>query len=356
MTDTVETEEQNDLPALNDGKGPRLWGWHTVLSIAVTVAVFAVLASYVDLAQVWREVAASNKGLLLIAGLSHYATYPVRGARWRRCIQHVPGRCGSGRFGLLAFFFLFVDNVVPAKLGDIYASHLARINCGVRRSAALGSIVFQRTVDAWVVLFLAVIASWHLFSAAMPRAVVWALVAACLFAVAATAVIVVFIFMKRTVPSWVSEPLRQRIAAFQTGMLPERTELVPVLFLTMVIWALESLWLFLLLRAFGQHIGAGEAVFLMTIPVIATVFPFTPSGAGAVELTLFGSLRLVGVASPLAVSLTVVNRFIDFWLHIILGALVWTFRRAIGLRTWRDRPESGSQPLGTSDLEKETLP
>ncbi len=337
-------------------KEPKLWGWHTFLSIGVTIAVFALLASYVDLAQVWREVAASDKAILLLAALSHYATYPVRGARWRRCIQHVPGRCGNGRFGLLAFFFLFVDNVVPAKLGDIYAAHLARINCGVRRSAALGSIVFQRTVDAWMILFLAAAASWSFFSAGMPRAVVWALVVAGLFALAATAVIVVFIVLKRAVPSWVPDSLRQRISAFQTGMLPERREIVPVLFLTLVIWALESLWIFLLLRAFGLHPDASEAVFLMTIPVIATVFPFTPSGAGAVELTLFGSLRLVGVASPLAVSLTVVNRFIDFWLHIILGALVWVFRKEIGLRTWKDSPESSDLPLRTSAIEKETAP
>ena len=350
----LEEQQTPVLPA--EGAGPKLWGWHTFLSIAVTVAVFALLASYVDLAQVWRELAASDKLVLFLAGLSHYATYPVRGARWRRCIQHVPGRCGNGRYGLLAFFFLFVDNMVPAKLGDIYAAHLARINCGVRRSAALGSIVFQRAVDAWMVLFLAAAASWNLFAANMPRPVIWALIIACLFAVAATAVIIVFIVLKRAVPSWVPEIVRQRISAFQTGMLPEPAEIMPVLFLTMVIWALESLWIFLLLRAFGLHPGAGEAVFLMTIPVIATVFPFTPSGAGAVELTLFGSLRLVGVASPLAVSLTVVNRFIDFWLHIVLGFLVWMFRRTIGLRTWRDHPDIGDDPLGAAAGEREMAP
>lgn len=351
----LSTDEQNDMQE-NGDSGPKLWGWHTFLSIAVTIAVFALLASYVDLAQVWRELAASDKRILLLAALSHYATYPVRGARWRRCIQHVPGRCGNGRYGLLAFFFLFVDNVVPAKLGDIYAAHLARINCGVRRSVALGSIVFQRAVDAWMVLFLAAAASWHLFAANMPRPVIWALVFASLFAVAATAVIVVFIVLKRAVPSWVPEAVSQRIGAFQTGMLPEPAEILPVLFLTTIIWALESLWIFLLLRAFGLHLGAGEAVFLMTIPVIATVFPFTPSGAGAVELTLFGSLRLVGVASPLAVSLTVVNRFIDFWLHIVLGFLVWMFRRTIGLRTWRDHPDIADDLPGNAAEEKEMTP
>ena len=349
------TEEKTALAALNEGDGPRLWSRTTIASIVITVAILVFLLSFVDLAQVWRELAASDKRILILAALSHYATYPVRGVRWRRCLQHMPGRCGNGRYGLLAFFFLFVDNVVPAKLGDIYAAHLARINCGVRRSAALGSIVFQRAVDAWMVLFLAAAASWHLFTAGMPRPVIWALALASLFAVAATAIIVVFVVLKRAVPAWMPEAVRERIVAFQTGMLPKPGEIAPVLFLTLVIWALESLWIYLLLRAFGLDPDAAEAVFLMTIPVIATVFPFTPSGAGAVELTLFGSLRLVGVASPLAVSLTVVNRFIDFWLHIVLGFLVWMFREAVGLRTWRDQPDNGDLP-GVTAGEKEMAP
>ncbi len=342
---TIPAQQPQEPAEPAGAEAPKLWGWHTFLSIAATLAVFALLLSYVDLRRVWSEVAACDKLLLLLAGLSHYATYPVRGARWRRCLQHMPGGCSSGRFGLLAFFFLFVDNVVPAKLGDVYAAHLAKINCGIRRSAALGSIVFQRAVDAWMVLFLAAAASWSLFSGAMPQPVLWALAIAVLFAVGATAVIVVFIVLKRSVPSWVPGAVRQRISAFQTGMLPEPKEFAPVAFLTLVIWTLESLWLFLLLRSFGLKPGASEAVFLMTIPVIATVFPFTPSGAGAVELTLFGSLRLVGVASPLAVSLTVVNRFIDFWLHIALGFLVWIFRRGLGLRTWRHRPDSYAESI-----------
>jgi uncharacterized protein (TIRG00374 family) len=319
-----------------EAKGPKLWGWHTVASIVVTVGVLAFLASYADLAQVWKEIAASNKGLLLLGALSHYATFAVRGIRWKSCLKHVPGRCGGRRLGLIVFFSFFVDNLVPAKLGDVYAAHLVRINCGVRRSAALGSIVFQRTVDAWMVLFLAAAASGLLFSAHMPAAVVWALIAAGVLAVAATAIIVVFMVLRRSVPSWLPESVRQRMSLFGTGVLPRPAELPRVVALTILIWALESLWIFLLLRAFGLSPTPLEAVFLMTLPAIASVFPFTPSGSGAVELTLFGSLRLVGVAAPPAISVTIVNRFVDFWLHIILGTVVWMMRRTHGLRTWKE--------------------
>jgi len=350
------TEQKNGSDPVTEKEAPALWGWHTIASIAITAAVFTILVSYVDLAQVWREVIASNKALLALAALSHYATYPVRGVRWRRCLSHVPHRCGYSRFGLLVFFYNFVDNVVPAKLGDVYASHLARINCGIRRSSALGSIVFLRMVDAWMVLILAAAASWYLFSTAFPRPVAWALVIAFLIAIATTAVIVVFLVLKRSLPAWIPEAVRQRIGAFHTGMLPHPKEIIPLMFLTMVIWGMETTWLFLLARAFTVNLNAGQAVFLTMIPVIVTAFPLTPSGAGAVELTLFGCLRLVGVAAPPAVSLTVVNRFIDFWMHIVLGALTWMFRRTFGLRTWRDMPVEGCDQELTTSLEKEIAP
>ncbi len=343
-----------------EGGSPKLWGWHTLASIVITVALLVLLVSYVDLGQVWRELVASNKGILLLGALMHYGTDPVRGLRWKRSLSHVPMRCGNARFGLLVFFYNFIDNIVPAKLGDVYASHLARINCGVRRSAALGSIVFLRMVDAWMVLIVAAAASWALFSSAFPRPVAWALVIAFVIALATTAVIILFVVLRRTVPSWTPEAVRQRIGAFHTGMLPNPKELVPLLLLTVVIWGMETLWLFLLARAFHIRLNAGEAVFLTMIPVIITAFPLTPSGAGAVELTLFGCLRLVGVASPLAASVTVVNRFIDFWLHIILGALTWMFRRVFALRTWRDHPDTADmaddvrQP--DTSLEKEPVP
>jgi uncharacterized protein (TIRG00374 family) len=354
---TIPSAEQNNsTDPITEKDAPALWGWHTVASIVITVAVIAILVSYVDLSKVWREVVASNKGLLILAAISHYATYPVRGVRWRRSLSHVSQRCGYSRFGLLVFFYNFVDNVVPAKLGDVYASHLARINCGVRRSAALGSIVFLRMVDAWMVLILAAAASWYLFSTAFPRPVAWALIIAFVIAIATTAVIVAFLVLKRSLPAWMPETVRQRVGAFHTGMLPHPNEILPLLLLTLVIWAMETTWLFLLAKAFAVNLDAVQAMLVTMIPVIATAFPLTPSGVGAVELTLFGCLRLVGVAAAPAVSLTVVNRFVDFWLHIVLGALIWAFRRMFGLRTWRDRPVEGYDQELTASLEKEVAP
>jgi uncharacterized protein (TIRG00374 family) len=332
----VEPTDKNAIK--HDGKAPKLWGWTTYLSIVVAIVILVVAATFVDLEKIWHQIAACDKRFVLLGGLSHYATYLVRGMRWRRCLIQLPIKAGSTKFGLLVFFYNFVDNLVPAKLGDVYAAHLARINFRIRRSAAMGSIVFLRMVDAWIVLILAALASWKLFADKLPGAVFWSLIGGGIIAVGATSIMLVFFLFKKKLPGWIPEKIQQMIQAFHTGMWPRAKELFPIAILTAVIWALEIIWIFCLTLAFGLNVGSAEAIFLTMIPLLASAFPFTPSGAGVVEITLFSCLRVVGVTSPIAGSLTVVNRFIDYFLHIALGVLTWAIRRVVGLRTWRDVP------------------
>lgn len=334
----------------NDGKAPQLWGWPTYLSIGIAIIILAFAATLVDLNEVWRQITKCDKQFVVLGALAHYATYLVRGMRWRRCLIHLPIKEGSGKFGLLVFFYNFVDNLVPAKLGDVYAAHLARINFRIRRSAAMGSIVFLRMLDAWVVLLLAGLASWILFAEKLPTAVFWSLIGGGIIAVGATSIMLVFFLFKKKLPGWIPDKLQEMIQAFHTGMWPRAQQLLPICILTAGIWALEIIWIFCLTLAFDLSMGLLDAVFLTMIPLLASAFPFTPSGAGVVEITLFSCLRVVGVTSPLAASLTVINRFLDYWLHIAIGVLTWSIRRVIGLRTWRDIPLQNYADNETQEL------
>jgi uncharacterized membrane protein YbhN (UPF0104 family) len=317
---------------------PSLWGWHTIASGVITLALLAVLASFVDWQQLWREIKSCHKGYLLLGAAFHYLTYPIRGLRWRHCLIHLPISGSRIKFGLVVFFYNFVDNMVPAKLGDLYASHMARINFGIRRSEAIGSIVFLRMLDAWIILSVALMTSWVLFSSRLPDSVFWVLIGGSIIAIGATGVMAVFFWLDRSLPTWVPDKVSGIIQAVRKGMWPRREEIFLIAMLTMIIWVLETLWIMCLLLAFGLKPGLAAAIFLTMIPLLASAFPLTPSGTGAVELTLFSCLTVVGVPTAIAVSLTVVNRFIDYWLHIGLGLLMWAMRHSLGIRTWREVP------------------
>jgi uncharacterized protein (TIRG00374 family) len=340
---TSSTQEQEH----SNGKGPRLWGWHTIVSMTVALGILAVIASMVDFKEVWRDVAACNKWFLLTGLVAHYATYPIRGMRWKRCLSQLNVQTPTRKFGLLVFFYNFVDNLVPAKLGDVYGAHLARINFGITRSAALGSIVFGRLIDSWVVLGLSIACSWILFSSQLPPQVFWALIGGLFIAVVVTGIMLTFVIFKKALPKWVPDKIKEKIQSFQTGMWPQRKQFVPITLLTVLIWSLESVWIFFLVMAFGLELGIVAVVFLTMIPLMATAFPLTPSGTGAVEGALYGCLLAVGVAASTAASVTVVNRIIDYWLHIALGALAWIFRTSIGLRTWKEVPIEEYEPVNS---------
>src|ERR671914_259327 len=69
-------------------------------------------------------------GLLLVAVVAYYATFPLRGFRW----SFILGRAGT-HVGLRAatetvFVAWFVNCLVPAKLGDLYRAYILKGNFG----------------------------------------------------------------------------------------------------------------------------------------------------------------------------------------------------------------------------------
>jgi len=328
--------QQATTPQNGGEKPPPLWNWQSLLSGVFAVLLLAALASQVDWPGAWHEIQACNKFFVLLGALCHYFSYPLRGLRWKRCMAHLPVQGSPLAFTQVVFFYNFVDNVAPAKLGDLYGAHLARINFGVSRSEAIGSIVFQRTLDAWVLLSLAILSSWLLLSTQLPSSVLWALIGGLVIALGSTILMLTFFLLDKSIPRWLPERLAALIRAFRNGMWPAAGQMPLILGYTVAIWALEVLWIYFLVHGFNVPLTPAKTVFLTIVPLLASAFPFTPAGAGVVELTMFSCLRLIGAASPLAGSITLLNRLLDYWLHIGLGILMWVFRKQLGLRTWRE--------------------
>ena len=324
---------------------PDLWGWRTWASLLVAFGALGVMAYSldVDFATMWREIIIADKRWAALGMLAHYATYYFRGARWKFVLGHTPRSTSRAKYGLVVFFYNFVDNLVPAKLGDLYAAHMARINFGVRRSSALGSLVFLRMIDGWIVLGLAALSSWIVFADKMPDLVFWALVFGAVFAVVATSVMIAFGILNRKMPAWVPERAVRMIRDFRERMMPRRKNIGRIILTTIIIWVLEGLWIYWLLYGFGLRLTLMQVVFITMVPLLASAVPITPSGLAFVEAALYTcliSLPGVGVSKAMATSITVLNRAIDYWLHLFLGAVVWGIRYRFGLYSWRERRDT----------------
>lgn len=304
-----------------------------------------------DWGEVWRLVSEANLGLLGVAFLAYYATFPVRGFRWRYVLSRsgMPIRFRDATE--ILFLSWFVNCLVPAKLGDIYRAYLLRGNYGASISRTVGTVFIERVADIIVIAALALSAGfWSFRGRSRPEI---DLIFTIGFVVAIGLVLVIVglrLFggrIERLLPARIGE-LWGRFQEGSTGALTARS--VPVILgLTVVIWLLEGARLYFVIRALALPevgLGISASVFVALAAALLTAVPFTPAGFGIVEAGIIGVLFLYGVTQEPAAAVALVDRTLTILTVIALGGILYAVsrkvRRAHGHRTAPVRTDSSA--------------
>ncbi|ALE05634.1 hypothetical protein AL755_09325 [Arthrobacter sp. ERGS1:01] len=89
-------------------------------------------------------------------------------------------------------------------------------------------------------------------------------------------------------------------------------------------WLLDAASLWVLLAAFGHHLGVGPLLTVYGVGSILAMLPLTPGGLGIVEGVMVPAL--IGFGTPAGVALlgVIAWRLVEFWLPIPLGAVAYT--------------------------------
>ena len=287
-----------------------------------------------DWSEVARLVGQADIGFLLLAFGAYYATFPVRGFRWRYVLARsgMPIRLRDATE--ILFLSWFVNCVVPAKLGDIYRAFLLRGNFGASISRTVGTVFIERVADIIVIASLALAAGfWSFRGRSRPEI---DLIFTIGFAVAIGLVLIIIGF--RVFGGQIGRLLPERIAElwvkFQegsTGMLSARS--VPfILALTVVIWLLEGARLYFVIRALALPevgLGISASVFVALAAALLTAIPLTPAGFGFVEAGIVGVLFLYGVTQEPAAAVALVDRGLSIVTVIIIGGVLYAFSQKV---------------------------
>ncbi|MEX0625217.1 MAG: lysylphosphatidylglycerol synthase transmembrane domain-containing protein, partial [Chloroflexota bacterium] len=100
-----------------------------VFGVAMLVLLFRVVLN-IDLGETWSQISSANPLFLLLATLAYYATFPLRGLRWRFVLGRVGTHIGRRDATEILFLSWFVNCHVPAKQGDLYRAYLLKGNYG----------------------------------------------------------------------------------------------------------------------------------------------------------------------------------------------------------------------------------
>ncbi|HET9416312.1 MAG TPA: lysylphosphatidylglycerol synthase transmembrane domain-containing protein [Candidatus Limnocylindria bacterium] len=317
----------------------RLLTWRTIGSAIFGIVLLYLLSRFIfgedfDWGEVWRLVTEADLGFLALAFLAYYATFPVRGFRWRYVLARSGVQIRFRDATEILFLSWFVNCLVPAKLGDLYRAYLLRGNFAASISRTVGTVFVERIADIIIIAALALSAGfWSFRGRSRPEIDFIFLLG---FAISLGLVVLLVglrLFGRqigRRLPARIGE-LWARFQEGSTGVLGPRS--VPVILgLTVVIWLLEGARLYFVIKALALPevgLGISASVFVALAAALLTAVPFTPAGVGIVEVGIIGVLGLYGVTEEPAAAVALVDRGLTIVTVIILGGILYAFSRKV---------------------------
>jgi len=291
----------------------------TLLSAAVSaVGVVALVVWALDQpAPSWPGGTAEL--LALAAGLAAFAVATLlRAARWRSLARAAGVPLGAGEAVSLTVSGYALNNVLPARAGDVYRG-LTVARDGVPLAAAAGSIVAERVLDAaalGVLLLAALLVGPD--GARLPEDLHGALVLGiCAAGLAAVGLVAV---------------LWRRARLFLVNLLSSlaaigRRTVAIALLVSFVLWGLEALVYVLAGHAVGVPIDLLGAAYVLALANLVGALPSAPSAVGTYDLAVVFAARSLGASGAAAVSYVLALRAVLFLPITVIGILVLVVRR-----------------------------
>ncbi len=300
----------------------------TILSFLAAFVVLYILVTSADISSTFEIMRSVDIGVYLFAFSTMFFSYFLRVLRWKKLLENV-GFVGRLKdITEILTLSYFVNTIAPAKLGDVYRGYLMKKNYKEPISRILGTVFVERSFDiiAMVLLFSSVV---FLVFKQIPQNIMLSMKVGVVLSV----LVIVFMVIMKYHDEWLLRFVPKRagdiFVTFKKGtsdaLVGSSMPLIGTY--TAFIWILDGCRMFLVMRAVGLDAPFSLAVFVVLAGGLATAFPLTPAGLGAVELTVSGLLILFGVDKGLAVSITLLDRFISYWAFLIIGGLVYVLSK-----------------------------
>lgn len=304
----------------------------------------------VDPAEVKRILRNLNPGLVVAAWFSYLASLGVRIVRWQFLLRGIAPRATLSAIGETLVAGYAVNNVLPARLGEIFRADYARRRLGIGRSSALGSIVVERLLDGIVVVGLlwfglawrgfgaapavtgpqeSTAASGAAASAGALRSI--AITATVLIGIAALGLLLLFRGGRwhRRLPAAVSGRIERLIEGLASWREGPKTAIVGA---ALGVWLCESLALWLMFRALGVTLSLGELAMLMGAATLSTLVPTAPAYLGSYQFVFVTAMGIFGLPESGGIVAATSIQVVCYGTVTVVGLLILVVRASISVR------------------------
>jgi uncharacterized protein (TIRG00374 family) len=292
--------------------------WHkagTWLGLLVSIGAVAWLLIRYDWSGVDDSLRMANWTLLVPVLPIMLIIFALRAARWQSLFADDMRPRFSGSFLALMAGYLF-NNLLPARAGELVRVHVIGRREKLPRSAALGTVVVERTLELLVLLALLALV---LFTQPLPG---WAAHAGKVVAAIACGAFAALVMLGvlggrlldqviprlRFLPGSMTARLAVSGQAFVgvVAAVLHASHVARFLMLTAIIWALEIAVVWLVSGAFDLPLSLLNILFVMLAIALGTMVPASPGYIGTFEFFGLNALALVGVSGSGALGFVVV--------------------------------------------------
>jgi uncharacterized protein (TIRG00374 family) len=322
--------------------GQRLRQPRTLVSFGIAAFVIFLLFRGLDISfsDVWERIKQADKTLLLLALSTYYVAVLIRSVRWRMMLEKVVVKRASGETipsigstWQMVVLSLFVNCIVPARLGDAYRSFLLKDRNRISFGVSFGTILAERLIDLVVMVVVVLVAGVMVFGTHAPgraeQAFLLGLGVVILGVIGAS---LLYLFRHR-IESLLPSRFTGHYQRLNDGIFSILSRPLPYMGTGVIVWLLDGLRVWLVVRALGAEISLSEAIVVSLLSALVTIIPFTPAGVGFVEGFMIWILPQFGIARSTAVAVALIDRSITFVSLIVVGIVLYL----LNLRRGADR-------------------
>jgi uncharacterized protein (TIRG00374 family) len=313
--------------------------WKTVIGVAVSALFLYLAFRSVRLGDLGRAFEKADYRFVVPAMLLMLSSLILRAVRWRYLLYPVK------RIGIPSLYYAIgigsmINNVLPARLGELVRAHAIGKKENISRSAAFATIILDRAFDGFALLFfLAIVAVFgsEYFQGWLAHAGFVAIAGYCV----ALAVLVLLKTHTRLAMRWaeivlrpfpqgVREKLLTILRAFIEGLGIFRSakNMVAAIVLSPIVWLPNVAMISLLLMSAGIHLSVLVSTLLLIALCVGVALPSAPGFIGNVQFVCVAVLKLFGVPSEQALMFSLLYNA-SIFVAILINGLVCVFAEGL---------------------------
>ena len=307
-----------------------------ILGILISIVLVYLSVRGINLQDVFRDLKNIQLSYVVYFILLVILMQWLRSYRWGVILQPMEKIDQFSLFSVTSVGFLAIA-AIPARIGELARPYLISKRSSIKMSSALGTILVERVLDSFTVLAIAVIV---LFLTDLPP---WMIKSSIIFFLLALVMFcfIVFLILRRDaalklinrilskLPGKFAHTIDEVIHHFIDGfqIITNIKFLLYLFFLSALVWLVDVLAIYMLLKAFDFTLPVMASFVVMIILIVGIAIPTAPGYIGNWHFACVLALSFFGLAKTEALSFAVVYHFLSMVIVVVLGVAFLPFNK-----------------------------